>query len=231
MLTQIGKYTHEARCEGLGLIVCCHSSSCLKAWGCPELPASNKQLLTSTFLVFFSFVFNDSFSLCSSGQCLEDSGIPCMAVRLAALRLSRVLSAHPAQRSERGRSQSPAQVWAAGGRNTHNERKLRTSPLQNQINNTFGKKKRLSKTSVDKILSFHQHQWVAEAEVFLCWKHGSVWELSLQSTNKQNPGSVLHSIVNHSWLSVYIFLHCKGILGPPPKQLVLSARFNLEWQD
>lgn len=71
----------------------------------------------------------------------------------------------------------------------------------------------------------------AEAEVFSHWKHGIVCELFPQSTNKQNPGSVLHSIVNHSWLSVFIFLHCKGILGPPPKQLVLSERFNLEWQD
>lgn len=99
----------------------------------------------------------------------------------------------------------------------------------------WGKKKKKSPQNPAWTKSFPspspQQQWVAEAEVFSHWKHGSLRELSLQSTNKQNPGSVLHSIVNHSWLSVYIFLHCKGILGPPPKQLVLSARFNLEWQD
>lgn len=46
------------------------------------------------------------------------------------------LSAHPAQWSERGGSQSPAQVRTAGGRNMHNGRKLGTAPLQKQINNT-----------------------------------------------------------------------------------------------
>lgn len=188
----------------------------------------------SQALFWSFFIFNDTFSLCSSGWSSEDSGILCMAVRLAVLWLSWALAAHPAWWSKRGRSQSPTQVWAAGSRNTHNERKLGTSPLQNQINNASGKKKKgPQKSAWTKSFPFPspQQQWLAEAEVFSHWKHGSIWELSLQSTNKQNPGSVFHSIVNHSWLSVYVFLHCKGILGPPPKQLVLSARFNLEWQD
>lgn len=116
----------------------------------------------------------------------------------------------------------------------HNGRKLGIVLLQNQTNNTLAKRKgprETARSKMDKILSFAQQQWVVQAGVFSHWKHGSVWEISLQSTNKQEPRSVLHSIVNHSWLSVCIFLHCKGILGLPPKQLVLSARFNLEWQD
>lgn len=60
LLTQISKYTHEAHCKGLGLFVCCCSCSLLKTWGCPELSVSNKQLLTSTFLVFFLFLMTPS---------------------------------------------------------------------------------------------------------------------------------------------------------------------------
>lgn len=44
--------------------------------------------------------------------------------------------------SRKGESCSRAQVQAAEGRTAHNERKLGTVPLQNQINNTFGEKKK-----------------------------------------------------------------------------------------
>jgi len=50
LLTQIGEYTHEAHCKGLGLFLRCRSSSCLKAWECPESPARNKH---EPFFVLF----------------------------------------------------------------------------------------------------------------------------------------------------------------------------------
>lgn len=140
------------------------SRGCLKAWGCSQLPASNKQLLTGIFFLFF---FNDNFSLCSSGQHLEDRDSVHATASGSTVPELGALSACPAQWSERRGSQSPAQVRTAGGRNMHNGRKLGTSPLQKQINNTF----RFfflaySRTSLDKILSFPQQQRGVEAEVF-----------------------------------------------------------------
>lgn len=63
--------------------------------------------------------------------------------------------------SRKGESCSRAQVQAAEGRTVHNERKLGTVPLQNQINNTFGEKKKkgareTARSKMDKILSFPQ---------------------------------------------------------------------------
>lgn len=125
--------------KGLGssyAVVLAASSKIADAQSCLWTISNCSQALFWSF-----FIFNDTFSLCSSGWSSEDSGILCMAVRLAVLWLSWALAAHPAWWSKRGRSQSPTQVWASGGRNTHNERKLGTSPLQNQINNTSEKKK------------------------------------------------------------------------------------------
>lgn len=130
MIAGISRCTHKALCKVLvGLFACCrHSCSCLQVWGCPELPAGNKQLLISTFWVFLT----DSFSPCSPGRCSEGTRSLCVAPGTLSL----------SELSRRGESCSRAQVQAAEGRTVHNERKLGTAPLQNQINNTFGEKKK-----------------------------------------------------------------------------------------